>query len=843
MSFAQYIRDNSEDAVFFFALHRFEGIKEGQIRKIAEAIKDIMALLILIKDDVLRDQYIQEICNQSEIELQPDRFHTAEDKFKEEERKKLKAELEKKINQREEESGAVLSRIPEDCYDDYWAYRMFEREKGKETGYWFPQQEGNNYHRLTNFIVKPLFHLKSPEKNVRLVEAIGYDQQFDRQFSAILEMPSGDLLKKDLFATRLFDEGPFICESNFSNVHMSRIKNKISFQFRVANEIQALGWQREGNFWAFANKAWNGSLIDYDKYGIVAIGDKHFLSPSASDMDKEKQNSEYENDKMHSYQPAKISFKEWAAMIMKVYNDNGHALIAFAAMTIFMDIVKRYTEAPLWYPYGAKESGKSTLAKSLMALFYKHDFDPFNLGTASTDYAFFNRMERFNNCPAVFNEFDEFGIKDEWFRAFKAVYDGEGRERGRGIRGKTETQKIRCSVVIIGQYLSSKDDNSVLSRTIPCLVHGHNFTQEEVDRYNKLKELEHSGLTGIIIEILQHRDHFDKSFRVNFQQTFTTLKEAISKKGVVYSNRILKNYATLAATIATLSTKLQFPFNTDDFNNYCLKRVADISSSMSESNALADFWKTVAYLLDRNQIVDGYDFRIITEVEVTIQQGKAEKLRKPLETPQKVLYIRIANVFREYAKVVQSITKTKGLNEQTLMTYLKEQPYFIGHNGKMRFSKSDPQNGPVSIVTSSIMLMYDQIGIDIERNYDTDDSRADETFQCQVWNAPSKTSIDDRFMFTVVRNISKATESGLPKTETQYTKCFIHRTDKVETDLLKDNWIEIKGKTQINISNGKTYRTMDVESYTVIDRQIDFSAQITPPPPPTTEEKLNTDLF
>jgi DNA primase len=63
------------------------------------------------------------------------------------------------------------------------------------------------------------------------------------------------------------------------------------------------------------------------------------------------------------------------------------------------------------YAFGERSSGKSKWAESIMALFYIKR-QAFNLNSG-TDFAFFNYMQIFINCPAALNEADEKVLKPE----------------------------------------------------------------------------------------------------------------------------------------------------------------------------------------------------------------------------------------------------------------------------------------------------------------------------------------------------------------------------------------------------------------------------------------------
>ena len=224
-----------------------------------------------------------------------------------------------------------------------------------------------------------------------------------------------------------------------------------------------------------------------------------------------------------------LNFENWARLFYEAYGTNAPFGIAFAFLTLFKDVVTRITKMPLLYCYGQKGSGKSAMAESITWLFFSGKdgegnlIKGFNLNPGqSTPFSFFNRVERFRNCPILMNEFDENGIEPWKTGTMKAAYDGEGREVGDGDTGKkkkTKIQKVQGTIILVGQYMATKDDAAVSSRSIPCqfsLERLKNLQQHEIESYNMLRHQEQEGLSGILTELLHHRPDVQKYLRKNF---------------------------------------------------------------------------------------------------------------------------------------------------------------------------------------------------------------------------------------------------------------------------------------------------------------------------------------
>lgn len=811
LNILKYIEENAVDGILFRADTLIKAVNANKPKELAEAYKKTADLLFKIQDESIRATYQQQLCEKYNInaEIFDKRFIQLE---KEAEAKRKK-EVEKKRSQILEKSDGVMARIPDGVsVDEYYTYLVFEQKDGNKTGYWFPLQNGAEYEKKTNFVLKPLFHIKSPEKNCRLLEATCFIPQLQRYHTALIEFNSDEFIKLDSFKCKLYDEGPFFVEASMSKIDLSRINKKYNFDFPVCYELRNLGQQAEG-FFAFANNIYkDGELREYDKYGVVEVEGQHFLSPSVAETAKQIRTEEslYENDKHLSFVKTDLTFQTWCELIVDCYGDNGKIGVAFAVTTLFADIIRRQRNIPLMYPYGVVESGKSAFSESVQNLFFK-GLMPFNLSTSSTDFAFWSRLERFKNCPVVYNEFDENAIKDEWFRAFKGMFEEQGREKGRGRDGKTMKQKVAATVILVGQYLSTKDDNSVLSRSIPCLVKPKTFTQKEVERFNFLKEKEKSGLSSIICEMLVLREAFNKNYHKTYNEIHKEISSDIKSAGKTYKNRILESYTVLVASVKLAAETFKLPFTYNEFKTYAVERIIEFSGLINESNALAEFWKVVEYMVNRGELQENWHYRIIGANEITLSDKENRKVQKQFDEPKKLLLIRLSDVFREYARTVKQTTAGKSLNEQTLKTYLYQQNYYIGNNPSQQFKVFDKLSGNMKkMTTSSIVLDYELMNINIEQSSEFEDEREPATLKVKITTRCINTTLDNKFQFRACREID---ENG--NTQKEFITCFIDKSDKAEQEILVDKIVELEG--MVTKPNAKGYRNMDVKNYVIFD--------------------------
>jgi hypothetical protein len=191
---------------------------------------------------------------------------------------------------------------------------------------------------------------------------------------------------------------------------------------------------------------------------------KHFYSPSASVMYKFTRDGDdpYENDRYFIYKESPVAFHTWMKQMHAVYGKKATTGIAFLIATLFRDIyLKRYQFFPHLFLTGEKGSGKSKFGESCTALFlYKQE--PFDLNSG-TPVAFYRRLSRIMNAPTMLEEYHD-NVDDKIFQPIKGAYDGRGREMGKATGdNRTTTTKVNCSLIILSQYLSSRDDNSLTS--------------------------------------------------------------------------------------------------------------------------------------------------------------------------------------------------------------------------------------------------------------------------------------------------------------------------------------------------------------------------------------------
>ncbi|MGJ1424523.1 hypothetical protein ACR79B_11060 [Sphingobacterium spiritivorum] len=697
-----HIKDNVQDAVLFKANVLLE-LAGDDIHQEDKAISDIAQMISYVESEFIREEFANKI-------------HQKHKKFKAASILKringFVKERDDKVQQLAENERALPSWINK---EKFYTIGFDSKTDGiQNTGIYFHMGE-KGARQLTNFVITPLIHVYSKDENQnrRLTEVNNGITK------TVLELPSKAFTSVDQFESILMNEGVFFLMDGFTKAHLNKMKSQFLREYPKCFELKTLGWQPEG-FWAYSNKIYSDSLCSFNEYGYVEINGTNYLSMAASSIhnDVRAEDDIYKNDRFLQWSLPAIDFKEWAKMVAGAYGENGHFGIMFCFISLFRDIVFALNSScPHLYVYGQVQSGKSKFAETLSNLFFK-EMPFFNLNQG-TDYAFFNRLERFRNCPVGFNEFDENAIKEEWFRVIKAAFDGEGREKGSMTRKKkTETQEILCAIILIGQFLSTKDDASVLSRTIPLKITPNGRTTEQIEHYDRLKAYEKVGLGGILVELLQHRKLMESKYPEVYRKEFKKLGQAFEAENIKVKARIHSNFCTVLTMRAVLDGKLQFPFSYDQFFSLVKQEIIRLSQQISESDSLAAFWKTMEFMLDQEMIEDGWDFKIEAKDEIPLmisrseigEDGKNTRIKKFAE-PKKLIFLRLTTIHPLYMNAMRQQTGKTGLNQETIVTYMRDLDSFVGVIKSTSF-KNRKGKGTVS---NAYVLDYDLLNANLER--------------------------------------------------------------------------------------------------------------------------------
>lgn len=146
--------------------------------------------------------------------------------------------------------------------------------------------------RRSNFILNILFHITRGKQNKRVIELVNVHGR----------KVTTDIETKQLTGFRLFKEltegaGNFIFEG--TAIDLLKIKNKLFEMEKPSQQIDMLGWNKQGKFFAFSNGLYNSQFHEVDEHGIVTLNNKNYFIPYHPRTD------EYTsvNEKLFSFTP------------------------------------------------------------------------------------------------------------------------------------------------------------------------------------------------------------------------------------------------------------------------------------------------------------------------------------------------------------------------------------------------------------------------------------------------------------------------------------------------------------------------------------------------------------
>lgn len=422
---------------------------------------------------------------------------------------------------------------------------------------------------------------------------------------------------------------------NFSNgeeKHWTKIREWMSRNFVSCKEVRTYGNQQPDGFsrdqstmfFAFANGIYHEQDGQYrfdpvNELGVATHNNENWYLPAFSQLymnSDMKEKYEVISNLLYKDIPVEkqCTFQRWADLMNRVYqlNDNGKWAIMFALMCPFrsnIHCIDRLFTAPFFM--GPMSSGKTQIAVSIRSLFMNPKVPLTNL--PSTTYAGLSSMlAMFRDVPVVLDEYNNKEIEDKVFQFLKtAVYDGDGRQKRKGTTGKEiEVEKIYAPIIICGQETPQRDDNSLMSRIIVCEVPkpSKERTQEEINLFNELKDIEERGLCNVLLEILKLRPLVMDNIRRLKTECYKELKSQMLAHGEI--DRLMKTASLFLAMCRLVEeyTDLKLPFTYKEFFKIACDKIQFQVDLISRTDKLATFFKAMDVMIDTKALVPGRDF-------------------------------------------------------------------------------------------------------------------------------------------------------------------------------------------------------------------------------------------
>lgn len=205
------------------------------------------------------------------------------------------------------------------------------------------------------------------------------------------------------------------------------------------------------------------------------------------------------------------------------------------------------------------------------------------------------------------------------------------------------------------------EKSAVFSRMILASFEKQNFSDEQKEAFEKLKNEAEFGLGNVLLEILKYRELFATNFKEAYRENLKDLKEADISKNL--RERMLNHIALLLAPAKILHSKITFPFSFNEATLQIIDRALNQDELLKESNAVTVFWNAIAYGI-RHGTVNEYDERL--------GNNKADFRLKYDCTGNGIIQIKYQNLHPKYVSYCKS-NNIKSLDRNSLKSLLTSQ--------------------------------------------------------------------------------------------------------------------------------------------------------------------------
>lgn len=496
---------------------------------------------------------------------------------------------------------------------------------------------------ITNFVMRILYHLRLSRseayKIIHIKNVFGYEHT--------IEMNTDDFVSTGAFRKCLLRYGHFLFKGTDFDLH--KLHDKLLREDKDARPIRSLGYDKKSGLWFFANGlcecSREGTFMPVDQFGIIQYKEQHFYIPAMSKINEDEE-EENENDKKFIYQKASVPFEKWAEIFCQVYGQRGWMAIAFWWSALHFDVFKPITKGfPILNFYGQKSSGKGAMAESLMKLFGLGQ-NQLMLGGPSTVKGMMRKLANLKNSLVWFDEFKN-SIDPKTIETLKNIWDRIGYERAATDSTlRTKGTSVNSAVILSGQEMPTGEP-ALWSRVIFLQFDKLTLTDQARELFAKLRDIENNGISSLTIEALSFRPEIEEKIENYFEEELAYVVK--QSKGDENIERITKNYSLILASARVMAECMKVPFTMDQFRTYCIELMKAQLAIASGTDDLKKFWEIVEALFNRNLINEGTDFEL--------EDGK--------------LYIRIQNIYSEYAKELRQRNDPNLLAKATLENYLE----------------------------------------------------------------------------------------------------------------------------------------------------------------------------
>src|SRR5690606_8503902 len=168
----------------------------------------------------------------------------------------------------------------------------------------------------------------------------------------------------------------------------------------------------------------------------------------------------------------------------------------------------------------------------------------------------------------------------------KGLWDRNGYKRG-NLESIVSSEEIpiESSVILTGNEYPQPE--ALITRLLWNEMIKNEFTEEEMDRFDKLKDKINKGMSGYSFELLKHR----KMVEENFSKRQREWKVAINQAMPGARGRMVTNYSILATFYTLFKDVVNFLFSQSEMLDYFKVGVDQQLTKINNSSITNRFWE------------------------------------------------------------------------------------------------------------------------------------------------------------------------------------------------------------------------------------------------------------
>ena len=518
------------------------------------------------------------------------------------------------------------------------------------------KDEVKYFKSVSNFSIEILQHMEDEKRPMRLVKLVNIHRR-----KRIFECESHYFTVAGKFLTVVEEKGNY--QFTGTPGDYGKLKAYLMDKMGDGRMIDVLGWQPEG-FFAFNNAAVDTEVHTYSNYGGFEYKDVNYYIRSANSL-YANNNTKYMNQKKVLYIDSGIRFEQWCKQMHLVYGEASMVMITYGIACVFSDFIHKMKGFfPIIFLYGEAGTGKTKMVEQVQTLFGVKQNAMTITGKANTDKAQIRKFAQLVNMLVFLEEYRNV-VDDKQIEMLKGLWGRNGYERG-NIESDygTDTVPISSGVVMTGNDYPNNDP--LLTRLIVVEMNKNEFNEEERTNFGKMEEMELTGYSSIIGELVRHREYFVDSYSLVAKDVKKEV--AFKMKGLDLVDRNIDNMTVLVSVFTVMAKKLKFSFSKEQLLDALMGMMRQQSMKRDVGGEVSSFWDIFSQLmLDKLIPVRAND------------DYKIEGDR---------IYIRFTRVMNNYLKKHYEIYKKTGVTKNSLRDKLMNHNAFEGNVKACRIGSS-----------------------------------------------------------------------------------------------------------------------------------------------------------